>query len=101
MIGYRIKLAPDDNGTLLVTCPQLPIVATFGADKVDAMRHAIDAIEMALASMIEDGDEIPKPDRNPGPMVRLSLMTALKLQIYWALRESNRPRKRSHSGRGS
>jgi antitoxin HicB len=86
--GYRIRLTPDDNGTLLVTCLQLPIVATFGADKADATHHAVDAIETALASMIEDGEDIPKPDRKRGPVVPLPLMTALNLQLYWALRES-------------
>jgi hypothetical protein len=29
MIGYRIKLAPDDNGTVLITCPALPEVTTL------------------------------------------------------------------------
>jgi antitoxin HicB len=37
MLGYRIKLAPDDNGTVLVTCPALPEVATFGEDEADAL----------------------------------------------------------------
>jgi antitoxin HicB len=41
MIGYRIKLAPDDNGTVLVTCPALPEVTTFGEDEVDALRRAV------------------------------------------------------------
>jgi antitoxin HicB len=88
MVGYRIELTRDDNGTLLVACPQLPIVATYGTDKADALRHADDAIETALASMIDDGEAIPKPDRKAGLVVPLSLMTALKLQLYWALRES-------------
>ena len=88
MFGYRIELTRDDNGTLMVTCPQLPIVATFGDDKADAMRHAVDAIETALASMIDDGEDIPRPDRKAGLVVALPLMTALKLQLYWALRES-------------
>lgn len=62
MLEYRIKLTPDDNGTFLVTCPQLPIVATFGETKDDALRHAVEAIETALASMIDDGEDIPMPD---------------------------------------
>ena len=61
MIGYRVDLAPDDNGSLLVTCPQLPMVATFGDTREDALSHALDAIETALASMIDDGEKIPRP----------------------------------------
>ena len=37
---YLIKLEPDDNDTLLVTCPALPEVTTFGEDEADALRHA-------------------------------------------------------------
>lgn len=85
MLSYRIELTPDDNGTLLVTCPQLPIVATFGETEEDARHHAVDAIETALASMIDDGETIPAPDGEPGPAVRLPMMTTLKVNLYWAL----------------
>jgi antitoxin HicB len=89
MLEYTVLLQPDDNDTLLATCPQLPIVATFGKDEADALRHAVDAIETALASMIDDGEEIPRPARRKGGRrVRLSLMTSLKVQLYWALREA-------------
>jgi hypothetical protein len=32
---YTVILTPDDNGTFLVTCPDLPEVATFGEDAED------------------------------------------------------------------
>ncbi len=87
MIEYRVELTPDDNDTFLVICPRLPIVATFGQSEDDALRRAVDAIETALASMIDDGEEIPKPARTDrGIPVPLPAMTALKLQLYWALR---------------
>lgn len=88
MLGYRIELTPDDNGTFVVTCPQLPIVATFGETVEDARRHAVDAIETALASMIDDGEEIPCPESSGDDAVRLPLLTMLKLSLYWALRET-------------
>lgn len=88
MFGYRIELTEDDNGTLLVTCPQLPIVATFGGTVEEARAHAVDAIETALASMIDDGEDIPAPDRKAGERVALPLLTALKVNLYWALRAS-------------
>lgn len=86
MLGYRIEIAPDDNDTFLVTCPQLPIVATFGENEEDAKHHAIDAIETALASMIDDTEVIPRPDFSEGTIVYLPLMTELKVNLYWALR---------------
>ncbi|MBX3530516.1 MAG: type II toxin-antitoxin system HicB family antitoxin [Rhizobiaceae bacterium] len=88
MLEYRIMLTPDDNGTFLVTCPQLPIVATFGDIEEDARRHAVDAIESVLGSMIEDGEDIPVPDGSNGEPIRLPLLTTLKVHLYWALRGS-------------
>jgi antitoxin HicB len=88
MLGYRIELIPDDNDTFLVTCPQLPMVATFGETKEQARAHAVDAIETVLASMIDDGEDIPAPDSADGEIIALPLLTALKLNLYWALRSS-------------
>lgn len=88
MFGYQIELIGDDNGTVLVTCPQLPIVATFGETVEEARMHAVDAIETALASMIDDGEDIPAPDRKGGERIALPLLTALKINLYWAFRSS-------------
>jgi len=89
MLAYPITLEPDDNGTLLVTCPLLPIVVTFGANEADARRHAADAIETALASMIADGETIPRPPAEAKGYVRLPVLTALKVELYWALQDAN------------
>jgi len=35
MLAYPIKIAPDDNGTLLVTCPAFPEVTTFGKSRTE------------------------------------------------------------------
>jgi antitoxin HicB len=90
MLDDKVQLTPDDNRTFLVTCPQLPIVATFGESEAEALRHAVDAIETALASMIDDGENIPRPSRSAtGTPVRLPLLTNLKLELYWALRTAS------------
>ena len=34
MITYYVELVPDDNDTLLVSCPALPEVVSFGEDGV-------------------------------------------------------------------
>jgi antitoxin HicB len=88
MLEYRIELTPDDNDTFLVRCPQLPIVVTYGESEEEAKHHAVDAIETALASMIDDGEDIPRPDQSAGIRVRLPLLTALKVNLYWAIREA-------------
>lgn len=58
---YAVIFTPDDNGTLLVTCPDLPEVTTFGEDEDDAMQRAADAIEEALAARIASREDIPAP----------------------------------------
>jgi antitoxin HicB len=88
MLAYPITLSPDDNDTLLVTCPLLPMVVTFGADEADARLHAVDAIETALASLIDDGEEIPMPEGDDPNAVRLPTLTAIKVELYRALREA-------------
>ncbi|MGH7109104.1 MAG: type II toxin-antitoxin system HicB family antitoxin [Stellaceae bacterium] len=58
---YTVVLDPDDNGTLLVICPDLPEVTTFGEDENDALLRAADAIEEALAARIASHQDIPGP----------------------------------------
>jgi antitoxin HicB len=92
MLHYRIKLEPDDNGTLLVTSPDLPGLVTFGEDRADGMRRAADAIEEWMAAAISDGAEVPRPrrriSRKDEAFVPLPALTALKIELYWALRDS-------------
>jgi antitoxin HicB len=60
---YPVVFEPDDNGTVLVTCPSLPEVSSWGEDEEDALRHAIDAIEEALAARMAHRESIPEPRR--------------------------------------
>jgi antitoxin HicB len=88
MVGYRIKLEPDDNGTLLVTCSSLPEVTTFGDDEADAMRHAVGAIEEAIAARMADGEDVPEGQQRGPRLVRLPALTVLKVELYRQLREA-------------
>lgn len=58
---YTVILAPDEDGTVLVTCPDLPEVTTFGEDEEDAMQRAADAVEESLATRIARREDIPAP----------------------------------------
>jgi antitoxin HicB len=92
MLGYRIKLEPDDNGTLLVTCPALPEVTTFGEDEADAMRHAVGAIEEAIAARMAGGEDVPEGHQRGPRLVRLPALTVLKVELYRQLREAGMTR---------
>jgi antitoxin HicB len=86
-LAYRVNLEKDDNGTLLVTCPALPELTTFGDDEADAMAHAVNAIEEALAARINDDQDIPESDTKGSRLVRLPALTALKVELYRQLRK--------------
>jgi antitoxin HicB len=92
MFGYRIKLEPDDKGTLLVTCPALPEVTTFGDDEADALRHAVGAIEEAIAARMAGGEDVPKGHQRGPRLVRLPALTVLKVELYRQLREAGMTR---------
>lgn len=86
MLRYPIELTPDDNGTYLVTCPDLPEVTTFGEDVETAAARAADAIEEALAARAATGGEIPKPSA-PGPhSAAIGTQVELKLLLHRRLR---------------
>ena len=88
MLAYYVSLTPDD-GTLLVECPDLPEVTTFGENKEDALGYAVGAIEEALACRMNYREDIPKPRRsNPGGLypVRLPSLTVLKVELYREMR---------------
>ena len=57
---YPVILTPDKNGTVLVTCPDLPEVTIFGEDEEDAIGRAADAME-TVATRIARREDIPAP----------------------------------------
>jgi predicted RNase H-like HicB family nuclease len=61
MIDYQINVELDDNGTIRITCPQLPEVATFAKTATEVRARASAAIEEALAARIAAGTEVPPP----------------------------------------
>jgi antitoxin HicB len=98
MLGYSISLIADDNDTVLVTCPALPELTTFGVDLADARRHAVDAIEEAIAARIADSEPVPKLQRKAAKRVSdetwvsLPMLSLLKIQLYIVMRESKTSR---------
>ncbi|MBF0481758.1 MAG: type II toxin-antitoxin system HicB family antitoxin [Desulfovibrionaceae bacterium] len=96
MLTYNVELTLDDNGALLVTCPDLPEVATFGDDEQDALGYAVGAIEEVLAARMAYKKDIPLPTPLSKPVetgklhpVRLSTQTGFKVLLYRAMRRKN------------
>ena len=96
---YLIDVTPDDNGTLLATSKAFPELTTFGDDAADVERTAVGALEEAIAARIADNEPLPPPAshaaairKHKGVVVKLPLMTALKVELYQALRKSGTTR---------
>jgi antitoxin HicB len=86
-VEYPLVIEPDDNETLLVTCPDLPEVTTFGEDEEDALRRAGDAIEEALAARMARRENIPSPSPLRGrKAASLPPLTVAKVGLYQAMR---------------
>jgi antitoxin HicB len=98
MWSYRLVLTPDENGTFIGTSPDFPELTTFGGSEGEAALNAIGAVEEAIAARIHDRRELPRPlERkavldHPGHVIPLPAMTALKIYLYRALRESSMTR---------
>ena len=89
MFSYAVRLARDDNDTVLATFPDVPEAVTFGDDDDDALMHAVDALLTALAHRIDEGREIPAPSRRGRgkPSVDLPPLAAAKVALYRTMRE--------------
>jgi antitoxin HicB len=83
---YRIHTERDDNDTLLVTCPDLPEVVTFGTDAADAHLRARDAIVTALQGRIAAREDIPESSGSGGEAVDLGTLLEAKVALYRLMR---------------
>ena len=54
LLTCPVTLERDDNGTILVSFPDLPEAHTFGADESDALERAKDALATVIDAYIKD-----------------------------------------------
>lgn len=85
-MDYPIKLTRDEDGSLLATSKDFPELTTFGEDRDDALRHAVDALEEAIAGRIARREDIPAPSKGRN-RVYLPTQTEIKVLLYNAMRE--------------
>ncbi|MDO9270656.1 MAG: type II toxin-antitoxin system HicB family antitoxin [Methylobacter sp.] len=82
MFNYPVILTPDD-GTLLVTFPDVPEAITFGENEEEALLNAVDALETALSFYVDTRKPLPKPSVYPElSTVRPSALDGIKLAVY-------------------
>ena len=91
MHAYPVILERDAD-YIMATSPDFPELTTFGNDRDEALRRAVDAFEEAIAARIYDGRDIPKPSDGK-PIVELPIVTAKKVMAY----QSNDISVRTHT----
>jgi antitoxin HicB len=84
MLDYPVTLTPDDNDTILVRFVDWP-AQTFGADRNEALRQAVDALATIIDAYIKDGREIPQPSAGKTRVTVPALVEA-KIRLYETMR---------------
>ena len=59
--AYPCQLTSDEDGTLVVTFPDVPEAITGGRDRPEALAMAEDALATALAGYVHEKRDIPPP----------------------------------------
>jgi antitoxin HicB len=85
---YPLRLAADDNDTILVTFPDFPEAHTFGKTADEALVHAVDALACVVDAYIRDRRAIPRPSSGK-ITVPLPALMASKVALYELMREQH------------
>ena len=88
-LAFPADLATDEDGRVVARVPDVPGCVTDGATQAEALAEAADALEEAIAVLMEARRDIPFPARPRGrPLVVPGAVMAAKIALYMALRES-------------
>lgn len=89
MYTYPVVLEPDDNGTVMVSFPDVPGAVSFGDDEDEALTRAVDALATMLIAYIGDRRQIPEPSRprQRQRTVTLPPLAAAKVALYQTMRQ--------------
>lgn len=86
-MDYPVTLERDDNGTILVSFPDLPEAHTFGEDESDALERAKDALATVIDAYIKDRRDIPSPSALVARhRVTMPALVEAKVRLYETMR---------------
>jgi len=88
--AYPIDLIPQDDGSFLVSFPDIPEAITDGSTKNEALSETADCLIAALGGYVNDRREIPKPSSpKPGQVtIDVPPLVSAKLALYQTMREA-------------
>ncbi|MCP1659329.1 type II toxin-antitoxin system HicB family antitoxin [Neisseria perflava] len=81
MLAYPYELTPDDNGTFLVTFPDIPEAAAVAEDEDSAPIEALDGLICALEGYFADRRPIPLPSEDKAQSVALPALETAKVLL--------------------
>lgn len=90
LLEYPAHLEPQENGIFLVRFRDVPEALTEGAGEAEALSEAVDALVAALGGYVEMDRPVPLPSmaRSDERMVVLPALTAAKLALYVAMKDT-------------
>ena len=86
-LAWPADLQWQEDGSILVSFPDIPEALTEGATKAEALTQARDCLIAALGDYVEEQRAIPEPSPVRGrAMVTLPVLVAAKIALYSAMR---------------
>ena len=77
-----MNLIDEYDGTVLVTSPDFPELTTFGADRGEALAHAVGAFAEANRMGIHAPMDVPPPTPTEGDCAHVATLTIAKVLLY-------------------
>ena len=86
-VAWPADLRQQEDGSTLVSFPDIPEALTEGSTKSEAMTQAEDCLFAALGGYVQERRDIPRPSPAAGrPLVSLPALVAAKIALYDAMR---------------
>jgi antitoxin HicB len=85
MIRYLGIFTPAEEGGFVVRVPDVPGVITQGETLAEAKENAVDALELMLSDVIENGKKLPAVSTKRakhGQWIQVSALAQLKISLY-------------------
>ncbi len=88
-LAFPVDLETDEDGRVVARVADVPGCVTDGASRDEALAEAADALEEAIAALMEARRDVPVPSPARGrPRVVPGAVMAAKVALYMALRET-------------
>ncbi len=86
-MAWPTELEPQEDGSILVSFPDIPEALTEGATKANALTQARDCLIAAIGGYVGERRPIPNPSPAHGrALVALPALIAAKVALYDAMR---------------